>query len=90
MRVEGKIEQDNVAAERRQREKQGIGTEDEDLGSQPEEAIAVDLPIEMVDALRIDLSVWKPRAEPQRYAAAKATSDDVSATADNLSETALT
>lgn len=40
----------------------GIGTAEEDLGKQ-EYTAAVDLPPEMVDSLRIDLSVWPPRTE---------------------------
>ena len=60
MRVEGRIEPGRVKAEKRNRDKAGIGTEDEDLGEESEETGAVDLPKDMVEKLRVDLSVWKP------------------------------
>jgi superfamily II DNA or RNA helicase len=60
MRVEGRIDPENVAAERRRRETLGIGTEDEDLGEADEETGVVDLPADMIERLRVDLSVWKP------------------------------
>lgn len=59
MRVEGRIEPEQVKGEKKQREKAGIGTEDEDLGSDAEDTGAVDLPKDMVERLRVDLSVWK-------------------------------
>lgn len=61
MRVEGRIEPEHVKGEKRKREKAGIGTEDEDLGSEGNETGAVDLPKDMVERLRVDLSVWRPR-----------------------------
>ena len=60
MRVEGRIAPEHAAAERRTREIQGIGTEDEDIGEMSDETYAVDLPAEMIERLRVDLSVWKP------------------------------
>jgi hypothetical protein len=60
MRVEGRIDPEQVTSERRRREKQGIGTDDEDLGHETEETGVVDLPSDMVERLRVDLSVWKP------------------------------
>jgi hypothetical protein len=62
MRVEGRIEADRVAEEHRRREKLGIGTDDEDLGDEVDETGVVDLPADMVQRLRVDLSVWKPSA----------------------------
>ncbi|WP_417851882.1 helicase-related protein [Thalassoglobus sp.] len=59
MRVEGRIEQEHVKDEKRKREKAGIGTEDEDLGEESDDTGAVDLPKDMVERLRVDLSVWK-------------------------------
>ena len=50
----------HAAAEHRTREIQGIGTEDEDIGEMSDETCAVDLPAEMIERLRVDLSVWKP------------------------------
>jgi len=60
MRVEGRIELEHVKGEKRKREKAGIGTEDEDLGEEGDDTGAVDLPNDMVERLRVDLSVWKP------------------------------
>ena len=62
MRVEGRIEPEQVKSEKKQREKAGIGTEDEDLGSDTEDTGAVDLPKDMVERLRVDLSVWKKQS----------------------------
>jgi len=61
MRVEGRIELEQVDAEKRRREKAGIGTEDEDLGDEGDNTGAIGLPKDMVERLRVDLSVWKPR-----------------------------
>jgi hypothetical protein len=58
-RVEGQIETEDGAAERRRREREGIGTEDEDLGEEGETG-TVDLPADMVERLRVDLAVWRP------------------------------
>jgi hypothetical protein len=60
MRVEGRIDPERVASEHRRREKLGIGTDDEDIGDDTEETGVVDLPPDMVERLRVDLSVWKP------------------------------
>lgn len=57
MRVEGRIVLEHVKAEKRKREKAGIGTEDEDLGDEGEATGAIDLPKDMVERLRVDLSV---------------------------------
>lgn len=59
MRVEGRIEPEQVKAERKSREEAGIGTEDEDLGVGGDDAGTLDLPEDMVARLRVDLSVWK-------------------------------
>jgi len=61
MRVEGRIDPEHVASEHRRREKLGIGTDDEDIGDDTEETGVVDLPPDMVERLRVDLSVWKPK-----------------------------
>ncbi|MFY7700025.1 MAG: helicase-related protein [Burkholderiaceae bacterium] len=61
MRVEGRIEQEQVKLEKRTREKAGIGTEDEDLGLEDDETGNVDIPKDMVLRLRVDLSVWPNR-----------------------------
>jgi hypothetical protein len=60
LRVEGRIEADRIAAEQKRREELGIGTDDEDLGEDGEETGVVDLPHDMIQRLRVDLSVWKP------------------------------
>src|SRR5260370_36336319 len=57
VRVEGKIDAIQVDAERRQREKEGVGTEDENLGQEGQTG-AIGLPEDMVNRLRVDLSVW--------------------------------
>ena len=62
MRVEGRIDPEHVVSERRQREKLGIGTDDEDIGDETDETGVVDLPADMIERLRVDLSVWKPPA----------------------------
>src|ERR1019366_4309379 len=61
MRIEYRIDPENAASVQRQREKQGIGSEDEDIGEDTEETGVVDLPADMVERLRVDLSVRKPR-----------------------------
>lgn len=60
IRVEGRIDPELVPAEHRRREVLGIGTDDEDMGDEAEEVGVVDLPVDMVERLRVDLSVWKP------------------------------
>jgi hypothetical protein len=60
MRVEGRIDPVHVASEHHRREKLGIGTDDEDIGDETEETGVVDLPIDMIERLRVDLAVWKP------------------------------
>lgn len=57
-RVEGRISQEEVEKEIRRRKEMGVGSEDEDFGSESETG-AIDLPTGMVEQLRIDLSVWK-------------------------------
>ena len=59
MRVEGRIDPEHVDSERRRREQLGIGTDDEDIGDETEKTGVVDLPLSMIDRLRVDLSVWK-------------------------------
>jgi hypothetical protein len=63
MRVEGRIDQEQVAADQQRREKLGIGTADEDIGDDIEETGVVDLPSDMVERLRVDLAVWKPSSK---------------------------
>lgn len=60
MRVEGRVDPQSVVSEHRQREKLGIGTDDEDIGEESEESGVVDIPADMIDRLRVDLSVWNP------------------------------
>jgi len=60
LQMEGRIDPDHLAAERRLREKLGIGTEDEDLGHHADDTGVVNLPADMIEQLRVDLSVWKP------------------------------
>jgi hypothetical protein len=60
MRVEGRIDPEHVPSEQRRRQKLGIGTDDEDIGEESDETGVVGLPPDMVDRLRVDLSVWKP------------------------------
>ena len=61
MRVDGRIDKKQVETERRQRERLGIGTEDEDLGLEPDTHNgAVELPEDMIERLRVNLAVWKP------------------------------
>jgi hypothetical protein len=54
------MDQEDVTSERRRREKLGIGNDDEDIGDETEAYGAVDLPKSMIEALRVDLSVWTP------------------------------
>jgi hypothetical protein len=61
MRVEGRIDPEHVASEHKVREKLGIGTDDEDIGVESGETGVVDLPNDMIERLRVDLSVWKPK-----------------------------
>lgn len=61
MRVEGRIDAEQVASEHKRREKLGIGTDDEDIGVESDETGVVDLPADMIERLRVDLSVWKPK-----------------------------
>ena len=58
-RVEGRIEPEDVAAERQRRRKLGIGTDDEDLGKDGDTG-TIPLPANMVERLRVNLCVWKP------------------------------
>jgi len=60
MRVDGRIDPDDEKAEAYRRSDEGIGTENEDLGSEEAEGGGLELPSDMVDKLRVDLSVWRP------------------------------
>ncbi|MDB4367974.1 DEAD/DEAH box helicase [Mariniblastus sp.] len=60
MRVESRISSDQAKTEKKNRTKAGIGTEDEDLGVEGETTGTVNLPKDMVERLRVDLSIWKP------------------------------
>jgi superfamily II DNA/RNA helicase len=57
IRVEGRIDPDQIGAESRKREKAGIGSNDEDLGEEADDASGVDIPEDMLRRLRVDLSV---------------------------------
>ncbi|MEX2215956.1 MAG: helicase-related protein [Phycisphaeraceae bacterium] len=59
MRIEGRIDPNHADSEHRRRQKMGIGTDDEDLGDDGDEVGSVDLPADMIQRLRVDLSVWK-------------------------------
>jgi len=61
MRVEAGIDTERVVSEHRRTHKLGIGTDDEDFGDETEETGVVDLPADMIERLRVDLSVWKSR-----------------------------
>jgi hypothetical protein len=63
MRVEGRISPEHVLSEHKRREKLGIGTDDEDIGEETNDTGVVDLPPDMIDRLRVDLSVWKRRSK---------------------------
>jgi superfamily II DNA/RNA helicase len=63
LRVEGRIDPEHVVSEQRRREILGIGTDDEDIGDENDETGTVDLPAEMIERLRVDLSVWKPHVQ---------------------------
>jgi hypothetical protein len=60
LRVEGRIDPDHIVSEQRRREKLGIGTDDEDIRDETDETGVVDLPVDMIERLRVDLSVWRP------------------------------
>jgi hypothetical protein len=60
MRVEGRIEEDQIGKERSARTKFGIGTEDEDLGFEEGLADVVAIPGSMIESLRVDLAIWRP------------------------------
>jgi superfamily II DNA/RNA helicase len=61
MRVEGRIDAEHVASEQRKRKTLGIGTDQEDIGDENDVTGMVDLPTDMIEQLRVDLSVWKPQ-----------------------------
>lgn len=61
MRVEGRIDPEHVNSEHKRREKLGIGTDDEDIGDETDDTGVVDLPTDMIERLRVDLSIWKPK-----------------------------
>lgn len=63
MRVEGRISPEHVLSEHKRRETLGIGTDDEDIGEETDDTVGVDLPPDMIDRLRVDLSVWKRRSK---------------------------
>lgn len=60
MRVDGRIDDDDVDKVRASRNKLGIGTEDEDLGKEEGLADVIPLPDDMIENLRVDLAVWRP------------------------------
>jgi hypothetical protein len=57
IRVEGRIDADQIVVEHRKREKAGIGTDDEDIGEETGDVGVVDIPEDMVRRLRVNLSV---------------------------------
>lgn len=59
MRVEGRIDPDQAANVHKEREQLGIGTDDEDLGEDSDTTGVVNLPTDMIERLRVDLSIWK-------------------------------
>jgi hypothetical protein len=59
MRVDGRIDEDQIGQQRSIRTKLGIGTEDEDLGKEEGLAEVVPLPDDMVESLRVDLAIWR-------------------------------
>ncbi|HBJ36696.1 MAG TPA: hypothetical protein DDZ51_18455 [Planctomycetaceae bacterium] len=61
MRVEGRIDPEHIASEHKIREKLGIGTDDEDIGVESDDTWVADLPTDMIERLRVDLSVWRPK-----------------------------
>jgi len=61
LRVDGRMDPEQSASEHKQREKLGIGTDDEDLGDESDTSGVVDLPADMIEKLRVDLSVWKAK-----------------------------
>ena len=63
MRVEGRISPEYVLSEHKRREKLGIGTDDEVIGEETDDTGVVDLPQNMIDRLRVDLSVWRRRSK---------------------------
>lgn len=60
IRVEGRIDPEHVTAEHRRKEAISSGTDDEDMGEESDDTGVVDLPADMIERLRVDLSVWKP------------------------------
>lgn len=60
MRVDGRIDPDDERAEARRRSDEGIDAENEDLGTEEVDGVGLELPSDMVDELRVDLSVWRP------------------------------
>ena len=63
IRVEGRDSPHHEPSEHKRREKLGIGTDDEDIGEETDHTGVVDLPPDMIDRLRVDLSVWKRRSK---------------------------
>jgi hypothetical protein len=59
MRVEGCIDPMLLVSQDQRRENLGIGNDDEDIGEETGETGVLDLPKDMVERLRVDLSVWK-------------------------------
>ena len=60
MRVDARIDFDLQGVDHQRRERLGIGSDDEDMGDELEETGVVDLPKDMIEKLRVDLSVWRP------------------------------
>jgi hypothetical protein len=62
LRIEDRLDQRQAQRERQRRERLGIGSGEEDLGEPAEQTATLELPQDMVERLRINLSIWKPPA----------------------------
>jgi hypothetical protein len=60
MRVDGRIAEDEIEREKLNRAKDGVGTEDEDIGKEEGLSEILAIPDDMVQSLRVDLAVWRP------------------------------
>jgi hypothetical protein len=58
IRVDTSTDVGQSDAQLRRRKELGIGSENEDLGEESDESAVVDIPLSMVERLRVDLSEW--------------------------------
>lgn len=70
-KVEGRMSESEAQADARRRRQAGIDVEDEDLGSDESGSGSVDMPPSMVEALRVDLAVYRPQTRPEAPADAE-------------------